>query len=171
MSEMLTQVVVPYSFFAMVLNLQPGRHRFTYELMRAALNLSGIAVMQFKHHFRVRRPADRSPLVQPILLTPGHGSFPAGHSTQCHFLAHILTDLIGTRMGNEVPGQLQLLADRIGENRVIAGVHYMADIDEGAKLGKALGAHFLTKAKPASSSTPPATPLQWLWKKADNEQW
>ena len=56
MSEMLTQVAVPYSFFAMVLNLQPGRHRFTYELMRAALNLSGIAVMQFKHHFKCAVP-------------------------------------------------------------------------------------------------------------------
>ena len=82
MAEILTQVTVPYSFFAMVLNLQPGRHRHTFELMSTVFRLSSTVVMQFKHHLRVRRPADRSPLVQPVLAVPGHASYPAGHATQ-----------------------------------------------------------------------------------------
>jgi membrane-associated phospholipid phosphatase len=177
MNEILTQITVPYAFFAMLLNLQPGRHSHVYELMAAALQLSGLVVMQFKHHFRVRRPADRSPLVQPVILTPGHGSFPAGHATQCHLLATILTRLVGNRLGGDstnpggdVPAQLKMLADRIGENRVVAGVHYKEDIEQGAVLGNELAAYFLAKAIPAAS-TPPGTPLQWLWNKANTEQW
>lgn len=181
LNEILTQVEIPYSFFAMVLNLQPGRHRYTYELMSAAMQLSGLAVMQFKHHFRVRRPADRSPLVQPLLLTPGHGSFPAGHATQCHFLADLLTHLIGNRLGGSAghPGgdlkhQLQLLADRVSANRVIAGLHYWPDIHEGKKLGRDLAKHFIALASPAptaQASSAPAPSLQWLWNKAYDEEW
>jgi hypothetical protein len=109
-----------------------------------------------------------------VLLTPNHGSFPAGHATQCHFLATILKELLkdpitgNQRRGGDAAAQLDALADRIGDNRVIAGVHYTEDIDEGAKLGRALGGHFIKKAKPAGN---PATPTQWLWKKADGEQW
>ena len=40
MAEILTQVAVPKSFFAMVLNLRPDQHRYTYEVMAAALMLS-----------------------------------------------------------------------------------------------------------------------------------
>ena len=166
MSEILTQVNVPYAFFAMVANLQPGRHRYTYELMSAALKLSGLAVMRFKHFFRVRRPADRSALVQPVLLTPNHGAYPAGHSTQCGFLAHVLKDLIGASRGADLDAQLDALALRISDNRVVAGVHFEEDMTAGLALGKELGDYFLRKAKVGGQS-----PLGWLWTKASNEQW
>ena len=156
---------MPYAYFAMLLNLQPGRHRYTYELMAAALILSGIAVMQFKHHFRVRRPADHSPLVQPVLLTPSHGSYPAGHASQGNILAEVLNDLVGTKLGTDLKLQLKLLADRVGENRVVAGVHYEEDITAGEKLGRALGKHFLQQAKPPSSKKA----LRWLWSNAKAE--
>jgi len=149
----------------MVANLQPGRCRWTYELMSAAMQLSGLAVMQFKQHFRVRRPADRSALVQPVLLTPSHGSYPAGHSTQSAFLAHILKDLVGNRRGNDLGPQLDALVKRIGENRGIAGVHYEADMTAGEDLGAQLGKYFLLKAKAGN------TPLGWLWQKTNQEQW
>src|SRR5262249_3808971 len=61
MPEILTQFKVPNSFFAMLLNLQPGRHTYTYEVMSTAFKLASTVVMQFKNHLRVRRPADRSP--------------------------------------------------------------------------------------------------------------
>ena len=143
--------------------------------MSAAMQLSGLAVMQFKHFFRVRRPADRSPLVQPVLLTPGHGSYPAGHSTQCGFLAAILADLAGNSFGADLGGQLDALAARIGQNRVVAGLHYQADIDDGLVLGKALAEkHFIPLAKPGKDAAGNAvvdTPLRWLWDQAASEQW
>ena len=161
--EILTQVTVPYAFFGMVLNLQRGRHRHTYELMSAVFSFSSTMVMQFKNHFAVRRPADRSPLVQPVLPTPGHGSYPAGHATQCHFVATVLKGLAGKAFGAELTNQLDRLAERIAYNRVVAGLHYEPDNDAGQKLGKDLGFYFMDKAHVTGSA------LEWLWKRAEGE--
>ena len=163
MNEILTQVAVPYSFFAMVLNLQPGRHRFTFELMATAFRLSTVISMQFKHHFRVRRPADRTPLIQPVLLTPGHGSYPGGHGAQGYLVAAMLKDLIGATAGSEKDVQLTRLADRISENRVIAGLHYPEDMVAGGTLGDALAKHLKDRAKLNNSA------VKWLWGKAKGE--
>jgi len=164
MNEILTQVMVPYSFYAMVLNLQPGRHRATFELMAAVFRLSTVIAMQFKHHFRIRRPADRSPLIQPVLLTPGHGSYPAGHATQCHFLSAVLTELLGVATTSETSDQLTRLASRIAENRVVAGLHYPEDNVAGKVLGNKLAEHFINKAQSPNSA------LKWLWDKAIQEK-
>jgi membrane-associated phospholipid phosphatase len=162
MGEILSQVTIPYPFFAMVLNLQPGRHRYIFELLAAAFNLAGAAGQVFKHHFRVARPSDRTPLIQPVLQTPGHGSYPAGHATQCHLAKAVLVELLTA--GAETSEQLERLANRIGENRLVAGLHYPADIVQGKVLGEALALHFIAMAKVNNSS------LQWLWKKALDEK-
>jgi hypothetical protein len=188
MAEILTQVQVPYAFFAAVMNLQAGRHRYTYELMLTVFRLSSTVVMQFKNHLRVRRPADRSPLVQPVLPTPGHASFPAGHATQCHFVAAVLkalvaqarkadlaeSDLLPDRINGtlatldpalaDLSQQLDKLAERIAYNRVVAGLHYEADNEEGMKLGIALAGYFLPRVRAGRHAA-----LAWLWKRALDE--
>ena len=172
MAEILTQVSVPYSFFAAVLNLQPGRHRQTFELMSLAANFASAIGQRFKHHFRVIRPADRSSLVQPLLQTPNHSAFPAGHATQAYLIRDVLVAVMDSKATAEVQGQLTSLADRIGENRVVAGVHYLIDIKEGARLGRALGAHLVARAKSTSglaAATPPTDALGWLWAQAHAE--
>jgi hypothetical protein len=170
LEEILTQVALPYSFFAMVLNLQPGRHSHTYELMSAVWKMSTLVVMQFKHHWGVRRPADRSAMVQPILITPGHGSYPAGHSTQSYFMAAVLKQLVtdapgGTGHNAEIGDQLDKLAWRIGENRIVAGLHFREDIVKGGTLGTDLAKYFLYRTTIADSA------LNWLWGKAKSEIW
>jgi hypothetical protein len=135
--------------------------------MSTALILSGIAVHQFKHYFSVRRPADHSPLIQPVLLTPNHGSYPAGHACQGYILSTVLSNLVGNYLGNELANQLNLFAHRLGENRVIAGVHYEEDVTAGEQLGRDLGAYFITLATPGS--TTPASALEWLWMEAQAE--
>jgi len=162
--DILAQVQVPYPFFARLLNLQPGRHRHTSELMSAVFRFSSTVVMQFKNHLKVRRPADRSPLVQPMLPTPGHGSYPAGHATQCHFAVAVLQELLkGKLVSADMGTQLELLADRIAENRIIAGLHYRPDNCAGKKLGKELAKHFLRRKED------PGSALNWLWTKASME--
>jgi hypothetical protein len=148
----------------MVLNLQRGRRRFTYELISAALNLAGVAGQRFKHHFRVARPADRSSLIQPLLLTPGHGSYPAGHAVQTHMLKQVLGKLVNQstlpqKLQDEIYSELGKLAARISENRVVAGLHYKTDIDQGQALGEKLGDYLVSK-----TANSPA--LNWLWGKA-----
>src|SRR5690606_185274 len=139
--EILTQVAPPYSYFAMVLNLQSGRHRHTFELIGAALSFASTVGQRFKHHFRIARPADRSKLVQPVLMTPGHGAYPAGHSTQMHLVRLLLVDAwkLGGTAGDwraEAATQLERLANRIAENRVVAGLHYEADNEAGKLLAQ-----------------------------------
>ena len=163
-AEILAQVSPPFTFFAAVLNLQAGRRRRTFELMATANTFASVAVQQFKHAFRIIRPADRSSLIQPMVATPGHGSYPAGHSTQGEILRQVLASLLSLAPGSERYGQLLRLADRIGENRIVAGLHYPVDISQGRVLGTALAAYFISQAAVAN------TPLQWLWKQAKAEQ-
>ena len=142
--------------------------------------------MQFKHAWGVRRPTDRSSLIQPVILTPNHGSYPAGHSTQCWFVAEVLKELIkyrktagvitGVTVAHqpEIDNQLEALADRIGVNRIVAGVHYKDDIDEGKELGKRLAKYFIAKStgkNTAGGAVTAGPALDWLWRKAMNEQW
>jgi hypothetical protein len=170
MEEILAQVTLPYPFYAMVLNLQPGRHRFTYEVMAAVWRMSTVIVMQFKHCFGIARPADRSALIQPVLLTPGHGSYPAGHATQSNFVTYVLKKLLGNAVTNDLADQLDRLTLRIPENRVVAGLHYDEDNEAGAGLGTDLGAYFYAKCS-NPGNVPPAqyTALQWLWANAGLE--
>ncbi len=163
MSEILVQVRRPTSFYAMVLNLQPWRYRYTLELFATVFRLSTLITMQFKHHFRVLRAGDRSVLVQPVLLNPGHWSYPAGHASQCYFASAILTNLTVAKLGPDVTNQLDKLAQRIGENRVVAGVHYPEDIDKGKALGQSLAAMLEYRAKAEPSA------LNWLFRQARSE--
>ena len=91
-----------------------------------------------------------------------------GHAVQAHMQKKVLDQLYGfTTNGSahdlENLDQLQRLAQRIGENRVVAGVHYPTDITEGEKLGDLLGAYFANVAKVGG------TPLGWLWTRAKRE--
>jgi len=182
LSEILTQVTNPYAYFSMVLNLQPGRHRYTYELMAMLFALTDKVVMEFKHCFRILRPADRSQLVQPVILTPSHGSYPAGHSVQSHLVALVLKALVTAAKDSDADVQLTRLADRISENRVVAGVHFPEDIEKGIPLGEALARYVLfaagyTDADIANAvASPPLMVLapstvdgkavNWLWRQA-----
>jgi len=60
-------------------------------------------------------------------------SFPSGHSCGAHYMACILA--------NKYPhlaNSLSELADKIGNSRIISGVHYPSDVEEGKKVGIAL---------------------------------
>jgi len=92
-NEILSQVVPQTAFWTAIAGLQPERYRYTYELLGAALRFSNVVVQQFKLRFDVPRPMEYSALVQPVLLAPGHTSFPSGHSTEAHCAAEVLSGL------------------------------------------------------------------------------
>jgi hypothetical protein len=131
--------------------------------MSTAFRFSTATVMQFKHFFRVPRPADVSPLVQPVLLTPGHGTFPAGHASQCRIVAELLKAVAGPALADVHKTQLTKLVDRIAQNRVTAGLHYEQDNVEGQLLGAALAKHVETQAAVPDSA------LGCLWDAAKDE--
>ncbi len=104
-----------------------------------------------------------------MLMTPGHGSYPAGHSTQSYSMAALLKQLLadagGTGHDAEIGALLDKLAWRIGENRIVAGLHYKDDIVQGGVLGTKLAVPFLHKTTVANSA------LAWLWDQAKKELW
>jgi len=145
--EILSELGPQYAFWSSVVPLHPERARKTIELLDAALRLANYVEMRIKHALACRRANELSPQVQPIILTPGHGSFPSGHSTENHMIARILWELFGK--GPELGEQLMREASRIAVNRTVAGVHFPVDTAAGQVLGLALGRYFIQRATTA----------------------
>jgi hypothetical protein len=57
-----------------------------------------------------------------------------------------------------VQQQVTTLADRIAENRVVAGLHYPADSGAGKTLAATLAGHIAVRRSQG--------PLAWLWNRA-----
>lgn len=141
MAEILGEMGPPYALWTAVADLSPQRTPRTLELIDCGLRLSSSVVQRFKHQFVCPRPIEYSSLVQPVIPTPGHRSFPSGHSTQAFFVARLLKLLAGARCSEVMEEQLQAQAARIAQNREVAGVHFPVDSMAGCLLGDTLAWH------------------------------
>jgi len=150
--EVLAQIEFPWPLWAGPLNLQPGRHRHTIELIGHALNFTTAVYHRVKHEMACIRPADRSPLIQPLLPTPEHGSLPSGHATESFMMATLLPALVGQAPDSMLARHLQRQADQIAHNRVIAGLHFPVDSQAGRALGTALARYLIRRAGRAAES-------------------
>jgi hypothetical protein len=109
--------------------------------------------MRVKHALACRRPVEYSPQIQPMIPTPGHGSFPSGHATEAFVTAFVFEALLahahahGTAGGHGSPifVQLMRIAERIAINRTVAGVHFPVDSVAGMVLGRTLAEFFLAR--------------------------
>jgi len=106
--------------------------------------------MRFKHSLACKRPNEYSPQVQPMILTPGHGTLPSGHATEAFISALVLWKLLqasgsATYAASSFGEQLMRLAARIAINRTVAGVHFPVDSMAGAMLGLTLGNYLLAR--------------------------
>ncbi|MEI8304385.1 MAG: phosphatase PAP2 family protein [Burkholderiales bacterium] len=163
-NEILAQIDPQYAFWSSILFIRPDRARWTMELINLTLQFCVYAEMRFKHAFGVWRPVELNPQVQPMISTPGHGSFPMGHATQAYAVAHVLSSLVGLGPSYGAGGatsahqptlfaQLQRQAARISTNRVIAGVHFPVDTMAGRMLGVALGEYVVARSGGAPGFT------------------
>ena len=153
--EILSPLTPPVEFWSSIVNLHPERHKWTLELLWAALRLANHAEMRFKHALACRRPVEMSPQLQPMILTPGHGSLPSGHSTEAHIVAHVLWTLLNTADATKDLTwfeQLMRQAARVAINRTIAGVHFPVDSAAGQVLGLTLGEYLVHRATGAAGN-------------------
>jgi hypothetical protein len=137
-SEILVQVLPQISFWSSVVNLHPNRTPKTLEFIDVALQFAMLMVMRFKHALGCPRPIEYSPNIQPVLLTPGYATLPSGHATEAYMFARVMRRLMGQADDSETARQLDHLAARIAENRVVAGLHFPADSTAGRLLGDTL---------------------------------
>ncbi|MGD1881940.1 MAG: phosphatase PAP2 family protein [Paracoccaceae bacterium] len=133
------------SYFGALSYLDSEAKKRTVELLQAVLRLVTILEMRMKLHFDFPRPITASASIQPIIQTPGHGSWPSGHATESFAVSIVLWSLMN--VGSAVTAfdmvndheQPARLAQRIAANRTIAGVHYPTDSMAGAILGLTVG--------------------------------
>nr|WP_281060754.1 phosphatase PAP2 family protein [Rhizobium sp. NXC24] len=146
-TEILVQRDGPAAFLASIAYIAPNRARWTLELLGAVFRLAQFVEFRMKHALACRRPMEYSPQIQPMILTPEHGSLPSGHSTESFAMAIVLVQLLRAST-NPVYEQhtyaIQLLrqAARVAVNRQVAGVHFPVDSAAGALLGLTLGQYF-----------------------------
>lgn len=189
-SEILVQVAHFWPFWTAITGIDPTRQQRTYELLQIAATLSPAVGQPIKHALNVKRPHMMSVLVQPMIPVPGHAAFPSGHATGAHLFVTVMCKLL--KLSDDAPMRTQLLrmAERIADNRVVAGAHYPIDGDAGRLLGQVLGNFFVASCEgaavqgflgdgssgtfktteTASSVTIPAVePLKTLWGSARAE--
>ena len=136
-NEILSQVGAMDVFFAAILGIHPERHPMTMELMEIVSRIVAVPIQWLKHHCCAPRPVELSADVQPMILTPGHGSYPGGHAAYAFALAIVLSIL--TYADVNATARLMSIAERIAQNRVIAGLHFDCDTEAGKALGLTFG--------------------------------
>jgi len=149
-TEILAQREPQVAFWSSILHMRPDRTKWTLELLDAALRLAVMVEMRLKHELACRRPIDYSPQVQPMILTPGHGSLPSGHATEGHMVAYVLWRLLrSVEPAKDVLWLEQLMrqAARIAINRTVAGLHFPVDSSAGQVLGLTLGDYFINRCR------------------------
>jgi acid phosphatase (class A) len=92
-----------------------------------------------KDRFARPRPFMAFPAVTPVVPREATFSFPSGHA--------FLGGVYGAVLAELVPARREALLERgslIGNDRVLAGMHWPSDVDAGHRLGAAFAAHWLS---------------------------
>jgi membrane-associated phospholipid phosphatase len=155
MGEILNQAQNQQLCFMQLLMMTAGSHPKTFFAMKLAARVGEVVMIRLKRQFNRPRPSQYYPALYPPVAVPGHASYPAGHAIIAHLTARVLIEITTPTAGSS-PYEKSLikLADEIGFNRVIAGLHFRSDIREGAAAGVLIH-NFLKGIPPRSPLTTP----------------
>jgi adenylate cyclase len=117
-------------YYLGMLMIDPARHPNTYLLIRAARRVGELVVMCLKQKYRCPRPSQLCAAIVPMIDPPATPAFPAGHALQGRLISRCLKEA----RPNAQPGLLDYLGQRIGWNRVIAGLHFPRDGEAGVDV-------------------------------------
>ncbi len=140
LGEILAQKDEFVSYFMGLMMASPGSRPKTYRVLHMANLFAAFTVMYFKAQFKRQRPSQLCPVLLPPVPVPGHASYPSGHSTQGHLIAHCAGLVLPGAVQAVLQTNLGALADRIARNREIAGLHYPTDSAAGVTLAAGIAA-------------------------------
>lgn len=119
-------------YFARVLGPHFDEHDLpiTGELLHQAfVDAQGISE-RIKRQWNRRRPYVADPRVNPCVTLEKSPSYPSGHAERGIVWATILSEIYP-----EKKVALMAAGRQLGEDRVVAGIHYPSDVAAGQKLG------------------------------------
>jgi membrane-associated phospholipid phosphatase len=151
------------SYLALPVRLGPVTHPWTMAYLAAVHEAVVRLGAVIKGYFDFPRPEDLSAYIMPSIQTPAHSAFPSGHAMESWALATVLAKLYPH---DGVSTALDRLADRVTNNRVIAGVHFPVDGEVGQIIGRALGDAFYLRLQQRPSDFPI---LGWLDDEIESE--
>lgn len=122
MSEIIAQANDFTPYFSDLLMISETSHPATWVLVAIGIQIGQMVAMHFKYKYSRARPLQLYPALTPAILTPAHPSFPNAHALQSRLIAECITLAC-----SDLHEPLVVLADRIGQNREVAGVHYPSD--------------------------------------------
>jgi acid phosphatase (class A) len=88
-----------------------------------------------KEHWHRARPFKASAEIKPCVEPPSSGSYPSGHSTFGYLCAVVLSNMVP-----EKKAEIFARAGQYARNRMVCGVHYRSDIEEGQVSGTLVAA-------------------------------
>ena len=151
-AEIMTQMNGGLAFLCSIPFLHPARTPWTLELLAAALRLANYTEMRFKQALSCRRANEYSPQVQPMILTPSHGSFPSGHATETFISAFVLWKLLQASGTSTLCGSVVGPSKCCGLPTVSPSIAPLpactsrSTVRAGAVLGLTLGQYFVARA-------------------------
>jgi hypothetical protein len=140
-----------------MLRVDPRQHPWTHLMIRIAQRVGESVVMCLKDDFRAPRPSQLCPALVPMIDPPLTPSFPAGHALQSYLISYCLQDALPKIPQSAPPAiptdphlGLFALAERVADNRVIAGLHFRVDNAAGEAVAKSMLPMLKTNPNPTT---------------------
>jgi membrane-associated phospholipid phosphatase len=103
-------------------------------LLNLALFDAGILCWRVKFTYWLARPHQMDPTILPLVSVPNFPAYPSGHSAFSGAAAEVLTHFFPAEAK-----RLAQMAAEASESRVLGGLHYAFDCEEGLRLGRWVG--------------------------------
>jgi hypothetical protein len=119
--------------------------KLAVSLLDAARERNGVVTNDSKEKFGRLRPYQVDATISTVVPRPdNNASYPSGHSSGSYVAATILGAFLPARAA-----ELRAMADQVAWSRVYAGVHFLTDVVEGARIGVRIAADVLQRASRA----------------------
>lgn len=123
-------------------NLSEVKWSRNMALLNLAMMDAAISCWDTKYFYYNARPCQVNPAIKTFTGTPNFPAYTSGHSTFSAAAASVLGYLTPTRASDYTK-----MANEASLSRIISGIHFRSDCEEGAKVGKKIGEYFVERGK------------------------